>query len=152
MSSISCEAWHNEESMTNTMSLYGMADDYRVTMDTSKCKAMFVHLPGKIARFGQMENRMYGLSLNDLKRYITKEEHNKFFDDDVPALLSSNDDGHDSSDDEFDDDNSCSGKHGHKCKHDHKNESKMKINKLKENPIQLLSTVNEKKKFLSDFQ
>ena len=72
--SMSCKGWHNEESRTNVISLADMADDHRVTMDTSKDKAMFVHLPDKIIRFGQMENRLYGLSLNDPKRHLAKEE------------------------------------------------------------------------------
>ena len=146
------EAWHNKESMTNVISLADMADDHIVTMDTSKDKSMLVHLPDKIVRFVQMENRPHGLSLNDPKRHLAKEEFNKNFNDDMPVLLSSNDDGHNISDDECDDDNSRAGKHKCKCKHDHENENKMKINKLKENSTQLLITVNENNKFLSDSQ
>ena len=36
-----CKAWYNEESIANIISLADIADDYRVTMDTSKDKAIF---------------------------------------------------------------------------------------------------------------
>ena len=134
--------------------LADVSDDYRVTMNTSEDKSMIVHLPDKIVRFAQMENRLRGLSLNNPKHHLIKEECNIFLnketkesDDGMPALLSPNDDDHDSldndsSDEEFDDGNSCSGKCKHECKHDHE----------KKNAMQLLSTVNETKKFLSDSQ
>ena len=57
--------------MINATSLADMADDYEVTMDTSKDKAMFVHLLDKIACFGQMKNQLHGLSLKDPKRHVT---------------------------------------------------------------------------------
>ena len=243
--SMSCKAWYNEESMTNIISLADMADDHRVTMDTSKDKAMFVHLPDKIIRFGQMENRLYGLSLKDPKRHLTKEEYNKIFnentnnedsydrsDDDssddesmsikdipilregdnndssgddssddesptnIPALMSRNGNGYDSSydessDDEVNEDNSRSRKYNNKLKgndrkgilniNDRKikykennrknkfkaNDRKGKLDKigrkgkinendrkntLKVKSIQLVSTVKDNKKFLSDSQ
>ena len=91
-------------------SLADVADDHRVTMDTSKDQAMLVHLPDKIVRFGQMETRPRGLSLNDPKRHLTKERHNKMFnenteesDNDMPALMIPNDDDYDSSYDDSSD-------------------------------------------------
>ena len=41
-----------------------MADNYHITMDTSVNKAMFVHIPDKIVRFGQLSNRLYRIDLN----------------------------------------------------------------------------------------
>ena len=68
-----CKGWHNKNSMINTTSLADMADDYEVTMDTSKDKAMFVHLLDKIVCFGQMKNQLHGLSLKDPKRHVTQD-------------------------------------------------------------------------------
>ena len=42
-----------------------MADDYKVTIDTSKDKAMFAHIPDKIVRFGQMKNRLCGFKRSE---------------------------------------------------------------------------------------
>ena len=74
--SMPCKVRINKENITSTTSLADVADDHRVTMDTSKDQAMLVHLPDKIVRFGQMENQPRGLSLNDPKRHLTKEECN----------------------------------------------------------------------------
>ena len=128
---MSCKALYNKESMTNIISLADIANDHRVTIDTSKDKAMFVHLPDKIIRFRQMENWLYGLSLNNPKHHLTKEECNKIFNDDIPALLSLNEDGYDSLDDEYDD--SHLGKYKYKYKIDHKGKLKTngRKNKLK---------------------
>ena len=43
------KAQYNEESIANIISLANIANDHRVTMDTSKDKAMLVYLPNKIA-------------------------------------------------------------------------------------------------------
>ena len=76
---MSCEAFCNKDSMSNTISLADMADDYRVTMDTNADKAMFVHLPHKIVRFGQMKNRLCGLDQNDKSKNCSPEQCNDLF-------------------------------------------------------------------------
>jgi hypothetical protein len=46
--------WFNKESITNIMALCDVTAKFRVTMDSSKEKAMLVHMPDKVIRFKQM--------------------------------------------------------------------------------------------------
>ena len=68
------EHWINEDSMTNIISLSDMTSKFKVTMDTSKEKAFFVHLPDKIVKFRQMENNLYGMDPSDPKSFISKNK------------------------------------------------------------------------------
>ena len=45
------EQWFNPESMTNIIDMKDMTDCYRVTMDSTVVKAIFVYLPDKIVIF-----------------------------------------------------------------------------------------------------
>ena len=85
-----CKGWHDKNSMINATSLADMADDYEVTMDTSKDKAMFVHLLDKIVCFGQMKNQLHGLSLKDPKRHVTQDQHNKIMNNDNRIQMNDN--------------------------------------------------------------
>ena len=71
------EHWFNKNSMTNIIALSDMAAKYKVTMDTSKDKAFFVHLPDKIVVFKQMENNLYGMDPMDPNSFISKEKYDK---------------------------------------------------------------------------
>ena len=55
------EHWLNKKSITNTLSLSGVADEHRVTLDTDEEKAFRVHFPRKIVNFKQLSNRLHGL-------------------------------------------------------------------------------------------
>ena len=48
-------------------------------MDTDADKAVFVHLPDKIVRFGQMRNRLCGLDPKNKDKNFTPEEYNNLF-------------------------------------------------------------------------
>ena len=52
-----------------------MTDRYRVTMDSSVEKAIFVHMPDKIVTFKQLRNNLYGMDLKDPKSFISKDEY-----------------------------------------------------------------------------
>ena len=51
--------WYNKDAMTNIISLADIAKLYRVTMDTYKDKAIYVHLPDKIVKFPQLKGGLY---------------------------------------------------------------------------------------------
>ena len=69
------EHWFNKNSMTNIVALKDMTDRYRVTMDSDKEKAMFVHMPDKIVVFKQLDNNLYGMDPTDKSSYITRNEY-----------------------------------------------------------------------------
>ena len=48
---ITYKGQHKKDSMINIISIVDMANDYKVTIYTSKDRSMFVHLPEKIVRF-----------------------------------------------------------------------------------------------------
>ena len=62
--------------MTNIIALSDMTSKFKVTMDSSKEKAFFVHLPDKVVKFKQMKNNLYGMDPSDPKSFISKEEYN----------------------------------------------------------------------------
>ena len=62
--------------MTNVIALSNMTRKFRVTMDSSKEKTFFVHLPEKIVVFKQMKNNLYGIDPSEPKSFITKESYN----------------------------------------------------------------------------
>ena len=51
--------WYNEDAMTNIISLADMTKKYRVTMDSFKDKAIYVHLPQKVVKFPQLKGGLY---------------------------------------------------------------------------------------------
>ena len=69
------EHWFNKDSMTNIIALSDMTAKFKVTMDSSKEKAFFVHLPDKVVIFKQMGNNLYGMDPSDPKSFISKEEY-----------------------------------------------------------------------------
>lgn len=54
-----------------------MADKYRVTMDTSVETLFLVHLPHKIVKFHQLNNRRYGMHPDENKNNKMFNENNK---------------------------------------------------------------------------
>ena len=70
------EHWFDKDSMTNIIALSDMTSKFKVTMDSSKEKAFFVHLPDKVVKFKQMKNNLYGMDPSDPKSFISKEEYN----------------------------------------------------------------------------
>ena len=79
MSNQKCEVphlgthWFNENSMTNIISLAHMAARYKVTYDSGKEKAFFVHMPGKIVKFRQFQNGLYGMHPKDPDSFLKKK-------------------------------------------------------------------------------
>ena len=55
------EVWYNEDGLTNILSLAKLANKHlnRVTMDTAKEDAIYVHTPDKIIRFDCTSNNVY---------------------------------------------------------------------------------------------
>ena len=56
--------------MLNVISIADMADDHVISMNTKYDKAMYVHLPDKIVRFRQINNRLYGLDPKEKEQNI----------------------------------------------------------------------------------
>ena len=48
-----------EDAMTNLMSLARVTDRYRVTFDSAKDNAFYVHTPNKVVRFGRNDANLY---------------------------------------------------------------------------------------------
>ena len=71
------EHWFNKDSMTNIITLSDMTAKFKVTMDSSKDKVFFVHLPDKIVVFKQMDNNLYGMDPMDPNSFISKEKYDK---------------------------------------------------------------------------
>ena len=53
---LECQSYFNKDSMTITISLSDMEDNYRITIDTKHDKAMCAHMDSKVVTFGQMHN------------------------------------------------------------------------------------------------
>ena len=66
------EHWSSAKSIDNMLSLSDVADECRVTLDTSKEKAFRVYFPCKIVKFKQLSNLFCGLMPSDESSY---EEH-----------------------------------------------------------------------------
>ena len=63
--------WFNPQAVTNIISLVDISKNYRVTLDTTKEKAMIVHLKDKLVNFTELPGRLYGREPN-----VTKNERN----------------------------------------------------------------------------
>jgi hypothetical protein len=59
------EHWFNKDSITNIMALCDVTEKFRVTMDSSKEKALLVHMPHKVLRFKQMKGGLYAMNPKD---------------------------------------------------------------------------------------
>jgi hypothetical protein len=57
--------WYNENSISNMISLSDMKRRCKVTMDSSKDKALLIYLPDKIVCFQEMSNGLYALDPNN---------------------------------------------------------------------------------------
>jgi hypothetical protein len=59
------ECWYNKHSITNIIALSDMTKKFRVTMDSSKEKALLVHFPNKVVKFKQMKGGLYAMNPKD---------------------------------------------------------------------------------------
>jgi hypothetical protein len=64
------ECWYNPHSITNIIALSDMTKKFRVTMDSSKEKALLVHFPNKVVKFKQMKNGLYAMNPRDPKNLV----------------------------------------------------------------------------------
>jgi hypothetical protein len=69
--------WYNEDSITNIMALCDVTDKFRVTMDSSKEKALLVHMPHKVIRFTQMKGGLYAMNPKDPENngFLSSQSH-----------------------------------------------------------------------------
>ena len=59
----------------NIIAMKDMTGRYRVTMDSSVEKAMFVHMPDKVVIFKQLRSNIYGMGPEDPKSFISKDKY-----------------------------------------------------------------------------
>ena len=60
--------------MTNIIALKDMIDKHRVTMDSEKEKAMFIHMPDNIVVFKQLDKNLYGMDPTNKSSYMVRKE------------------------------------------------------------------------------
>ena len=56
--------WFNSEALTNIISLANIGNKYKVTMDTSKEKAMIAHLDDRQVKFTKLPGGLYDQESN----------------------------------------------------------------------------------------
>jgi hypothetical protein len=71
------ECWYNPHSITNIIALSDMTNKFRVTMDSSKEKALLVHFPNKVVKFKQMKGGLYAMNPKDPANFgsISSQSH-----------------------------------------------------------------------------
>jgi hypothetical protein len=71
------ECWYNPHSITNIIALSDMTKKFRVTMDSSKEKALLVHFPNKVVKFKQMKGGLYAMNPKDPENFgsISSQSH-----------------------------------------------------------------------------
>jgi hypothetical protein len=70
--------WYNENSITNIISMKGLTDKFRVTMDSKEELALLVHMPDKIVKFKQFSNGLYVMDPNDKTSFEMKKKPYQF--------------------------------------------------------------------------
>lgn len=75
------EVWFDDKAITNIFSYAEMADRYRVTYDSAKEDAFFVHLQDKIVRFNRIGSNLYVYKppIKRTQLLNTVEENKTFF-------------------------------------------------------------------------